>query len=208
MKILIVEDHPMVQDSLRSLVGEGFQAALVEVAGSLAEAVEKAGQGSRPYLALLDLGLPDSSGLDTLKRFRKAHPEPRVVVLAETNDAALAQAVLQGGASGFVPKTYSRPMISAALQLVAAGGVYMPVAPLQAERKPSAPRANSTDLTERQIDVLRLIARGLRNREIGERLKITEDTVKQHARVAYAALGVSSRMEAVSAIARRGIRFD
>jgi DNA-binding NarL/FixJ family response regulator len=206
MKILIVEDHPMVQDSLRALAVEGFAGPLVDVAGSLADAVATAAEGGRPYLVLLDLGLPDSTGLDTLKRFRKAQPEPRVVVLAETEDAVLANASIRGGASGFVPKTHTRPMIAAALQLVAAGGLYLPALSL-AERRLPAPRSNA-ELTERQIDVLRLIARGLRNREIGERLKITEDTVKQHARGAYAILGVSSRMQAMSAIARRGIRFD
>jgi len=208
MKILIVEDHPMVQESLHALAGEAFEGACISTAGSFAEAVTSA-RTDRPYLVLLDLGLPDSTGMETLKRFRKAQSEPRVVVLAETNDAVLAQAALQGGATGFVPKTHTKPMIAAALQLVAAGGIYMPVlsAAASTERKLAAPRS-SADLTDRQIDVLRLIARGLRNREIGERLKITEDTVKQHARVAYAVLGVSSRMEAVSAIARRGIRFD
>jgi len=204
VNLLIVEDHPLVQDSLRSLAAEGFPGAEIALAGSLAEAIE--GARVRPYLVLLDLGLPDSAGLDTLKRFRKARPEPRVAVLAEAEDAQLAQAVIQGGASGFVPKTHTRPMIAAALQLIVAGGLYTP-ARTAAERKLPAPRS-SADLTDRQLDVLRLIARGLRNREIGERLRISEDTVKQHARVAYAILGVSSRTQAMSAVARRGIRLD
>jgi DNA-binding NarL/FixJ family response regulator len=206
MKILIVEDHPMVQDSLLSLAAEGFAGAQIDSVSSLGEAIEKARDGARPYMVLLDLGLPDSAGLDTLKRFRRVHAEPRVIVLAEADDGALAQASIRGGASGFVPKTHTRPMIAAALQLVAAGGLYMP-AQTSGERRVIVPRP-SAELTERQIDVLRLIARGLRNREIGERLKISEDTVKQHARGAYAILGVSSRMAAVSAIARRGIRID
>jgi len=204
MKILIVDDHPMVRESLQALAAEAFAGARIDTAASCAEAVEKARDGERPYLVLLDLGLPDYAGLEALKRVRKAQPESRVIVLAEANDSVLAEAAVLGGARGFVPKTYTRPMISAALQLVAAGGIYMPVAE---ERKATLPPASAV-LSTRQIEVLRLIARGLRNREIGERLKITEDTVKQHARVAYAILGVSSRMEAVSAIARRGIRVD
>jgi DNA-binding NarL/FixJ family response regulator len=204
VNLLIVEDHPLVQESLHSLAAEGFPGAAIALAGSLAEALE--GARERPYLVLLDLGLPDSAGLDTLKRFRKARPEPRVAVLAEAEDAQLAQAVIQGGASGFVPKTHTRPMIAAALQLIVAGGLYVP-ARTSAERKTSVPRT-SAELTERQLDVLRLISRGLRNREIGERLKISEETVKQHARVAYAILGVSSRTQAMGAVARRGIRLD
>jgi DNA-binding NarL/FixJ family response regulator len=208
MKILIVEDHPLLQEALEALVLEHIDGAQVESAGTLGEALARSGAATRPYLVLLDLGLPDSTGLETLKRFHKARPDPRVVVLADGEDGALTQAAIQGGASGLLPKNHSRAMIVAALQLVVAGGIYMPVSSAaSAERKLPALRISS-DLTGRQIDVLRLIARGLRNREIGERLKITEDTVKQHARVAYAILGVSSRMEAVSAIARRGIRFD
>jgi DNA-binding NarL/FixJ family response regulator len=203
MNLLIVEDHPLVQESLHSLAVEGFPGAEITLAGSLADALSAR---ERPYLVLLDLGLPDSAGLDTLKRWRRARPEPRVVVLAEADDAQLAQAAIQGGASGFVPKTHTRPMIAAALQLVVAGGLYMP-ARSAAERRLPVPRT-SADLTERQLDVLRLISRGLRNREIGERLKISEETVKQHARVAYAILGVSSRTQAMSAVARRGIRLD
>ena len=208
MKVLIVEDHPLVQDSLRALVSEQLRATLVETADSLGQALEKAGEGSRPYMVLLDLGLPDCSGLEILKRFRKAHPQPRIAVLADAEDTALAAGAIQAGASGFVPKTYSRAMIAAALQLVAAGGIYMPVSsPTPAEAAAAAPRTGGP-LSARQMDVLRLIARGLRNREIGERLKISEETVKQHARRAYAYLGVSSRMEATSAMARRGIRLD
>ena len=69
-------------------------------------------------------------------------------------------------------------------------------------------RSRSHDLTHRQLDVLRLIVKGLRNKQIAERLKIAEDTVKQHARAAYGVLGVSSRTQAMTAVSRRGIRFD
>jgi len=205
MKILIVEDHPLLQESLEALVREHIAGAQIETAGSLGQALASAGGGARPYLVILDLGLPDSTGLATLARFHKAYPDSRVAVLADSQDGALAHAAVAGGASGFLPKTHQRPMLVAALQLVVAGGIYMPVnghAPV--ERTAGAARIDD-ELTERQIDVLRLIARGLRNREIGERLRITEDTVKQHARLAYAALGVSSRTEAMTAIARRGI---
>jgi DNA-binding NarL/FixJ family response regulator len=206
MKILIVEDHPLVQEVLRSLAGEVFKEASIDVVGSFAEAVEKARAAEPPDLVLLDLGLPDCAGMETLKRFRRVHAALRVVVLSETEDHASAFAALQAGACGFVSKTYTRPVISAALRLAAAGGLSMPPLPIGARR--TAARRPESDLTRRQVDVLRLIARGMRNKEIALRLKIAEDTVKQHARAAYGVLGVSSRMQVVGAVARRGLRFD
>jgi DNA-binding NarL/FixJ family response regulator len=195
-----------VQEVLHSVAAEIFSPARIDLAASFAEAVEKARACDALDLVLLDLGLPDCGGMETLKRFRKAHAAARVVVLSEIDDPSSALAAMQGGACGFVSKTYTRSVIAAALQLVAAGGIYMPALPLVVRK--SAARRRKTELTHRQIDVLRLIARGLRNKQIAEQLKIAEDTVKQHARAAYGALGVTSRTQAMSAAVRRGVRLD
>lgn len=204
MRILIVEDHPLVQEVLHSVACEAFAAPAVQFAGCFAEAVDAARRNPLD-MVLLDLGLPDCAGIDTLKRFRRARPEPRVVVFSETEDRACAVAAIEGGAAGFLLKSLTRPLISAALKLVAAGGTYIPREAMQrADAVPPSSRA----LTERQLDVLRLIVKGLANKQIAERLEIAEDTVKQHARAAYAFLGVSSRTQAMSAAARRGLPLD
>jgi DNA-binding NarL/FixJ family response regulator len=129
-------------------------------------------------------------------------------VYSEIDDPSCVVAAMDGGARGFLSKTLTRPVILAALQLVAAGGIYMPHLSAEARRAAAAPRRASPELTHRQLDVLRLITKGFRNKQIAERLKIAEDTVKQHARAAYGVLGVSSRTQAMTAVARRGIRFD
>jgi DNA-binding NarL/FixJ family response regulator len=207
MNILIVDDHPMVQEVLQSVAGEVFDRPSIRTARSIAEAIEKARAGA-PDLVLLDLGLPECEGIDALKRFRRAHPQPRVVVFSEAEDPACMVAAMQAGAAGFLMKTLTRPLISAALRLVAAGGIYLPPQAIAERRIITPSRRRKRDLTERQLDVLRLIVKGFRNKQIAQRLKIAEDTVKQHARAAYGVLGVSSRTQAMTAAARRGIRAD
>jgi DNA-binding NarL/FixJ family response regulator len=206
MRILIVEDHPLVQDVLHSVASEIFAAPHIDAAASCGEAVEKVRSAEGYDLVLLDLGLPDCAGLETLKRFRRARSEARIVVFSDADDPSSVYDAIQGGASGFLSKTFTRPVICAALQLVAAGGVYLPPQVLEAPRKSLS--ARHADLTDRQTDVLRLIVKGLRNKQIALRLRIAEDTVKQHARAAYGVLGVSSRTQAMTAVARRGIRLD
>jgi DNA-binding NarL/FixJ family response regulator len=210
MKILIVEDHPLVREVLHSVAREAFGEPLIDMAGSFAEAAQKARAADKLDLVLLDLGLPDCGGIDTFKRFRRLQSGARVVVFSEIDDPSCVIAAMEGGACGFLPKTMTRPVILAALQLVAAGGIYMPPQVMGARGYAASRRRrrNHDDLTHRQLDVLRLIAKGLRNKQIAERLKIAEDTVKQHARAAYGVLGVSSRTQAMSAVSRRGIRFD
>ena len=208
MRILIVEDHPLVREILHSVATDAFGKPLIDMAGSFAEAAEKTRATDKLDLVLLDLGLPDCSGIDTFKRFRRLQSGARVVVFSEIDDPSSVAAVMEGGACGFLSKTMTRPVIQAALQLVAAGGIYTPPQAM-GRRRPAASRRRNRDLTHRQLDVLRLIAKGLRNKQIAERLKIAEDTVKQHARAAYGVLGVSSRTQAMSAVSRRGIlRFD
>ena len=209
MRILIVEDHPLVREVLHSVARETFDEPLVDMAGSFAEAAEKVRATDKLDLVLLDLGLPDCGGIDTFKRFRRLRSGARVVVFSEIDDPSCVLAAMEAGACGFLSKTLTRPVISAALLLVAAGGIYMPPQALEARRPAArASRRRNRDLTHRQLDVLRLITKGLRNKQIAQRLKIAEDTVKQHARAAYGTLGVSSRTQAMTAVSRRGIRFD
>src|SRR5882672_9322872 len=190
MRILIVEDHPLVQEALHSMAAEVFEDPLIEMASSLAEALEKARAAGSLDLVLLDLGLPDCNGIETLKRFRRAHPRIRVAVFSEIEEPPLVLAAMQAGACGFLSKTLTRPVISAALRLVAAGGTYIPPQATGAWRGAMSLSRRRARLTDRQLDVVRLIAKGFRNKQIAERLRIAEDTVKQQARVAYAALGV------------------
>lgn len=153
-------------------------------------------------VVLLDLGLPDCDGIDALIRFRKAFPRLPVVVISATEDAGTVRAAIAQGARGYIPKSSPRPVMEAALRLVVAGGTYVPQIALNG--------AGTADLalTARQREVLRLMAKGLHNRQIARHLAISENTVKHHAQAVFHALGVASRAEALLAAARRGLRFD
>lgn len=207
MNILVVDDHPFIHEFLGGVVRAVFGDPAVHVAASLAESLEKAACVVPLDLVLLDLGLPDSIGVATLVQFRHAHPQVRVVVFSAVDEPSTVVGALAAGAAGYLPKTSPLPVIAAALRLVAAGGIYVPP---QAIDEAAAARGQRREiaLTDRQVDVLRLILRGMANKEIAKRLHIAKDTVKQHAGAAYATLGVSSRTQAILAVARRGIRLD
>jgi DNA-binding NarL/FixJ family response regulator len=204
MRVLLVDDHPMIQEILGAVARKVFGEVRVDVAGDVERAIEQAREGDPPDLVLLDLGLPGCTGIDALTRFRKACPQPRIVVVSANEDRGSVVGALEAGAAGFVPKTHAPPLIAAALRLVAEGGTYVPP---QALRDDSGAGPGS-ELTDRQLEVLRLLAKGMGNKEIAQRLRIAKDTVKQHAKAVYAALGVDRRNEAGAAAQRRGIKLD
>jgi DNA-binding NarL/FixJ family response regulator len=207
MRILLVDAHPMVHDMLGTVVRTVFADSTLLAAHDLEEAFEHARGPQGVDLVLLDLSLPGCAGIEALARFRKAFPQVRVVVVSSAADRNCVLRALEAGALGYVPKTHTAPLIAAALHVVSKGGTYVPPEAL----KPAAePQASSTagSLTARQLDVIRLIVKGLRNKEIAKRLKIAEDTVKHHAYRAYFALGISSRTQVLGAAARRGISLD
>lgn len=202
MNVLIVDDHPMILEVLAAVLQKTFVDPTVLMAKDLDEALKQARSMEQLDLVLLDLGLPACLGLDPLIAFRAEFPHVRVVVVSATEDRASVLGALDAGAAGYVPKTHTPPLICAALRLVADGGTYIPPQLLQ------KCRVEPHDLTERQLDVLRLIVKGLANKEIACRLCIAKDTVKQHAKAVYASLGVPNRAGAAQAAQRRGIKLD
>jgi DNA-binding NarL/FixJ family response regulator len=173
-------------------------------------------------LVLLDLHLPDQDGLQVLATVAQRHPSVAVVMLSGDKDPATIHQALAAGAQGFIPKTETREVLSSALALVLAGGVYVPTAALRAAPPPSAPdpqtasnaahlpatmAANALGLTERQLDVLALLMEGKNNKLICRALDLAEPTVKNHVSAILKALGVSSRTEAVLAVTRLGLQL-
>lgn len=213
MEVLIVDDHPVLREILQAVTRKALKDARVAAVSDLESAFESAGRGSGPELVLLDLGLPGHTGLEALTRFRKKFPRLRLVVVSATEDRKSIVAALGAGAAGYIPKTSTRDVMIAALRLVAAGGTYVPPEaladePAHAARHARRSRGVPAELSERQVEVLGLLIRGYTNRRIASELEITESTVKQHAHEIYAALGATTRAEALVAAARRGLRFD
>jgi DNA-binding NarL/FixJ family response regulator len=193
MRILIVDDHPITRVVLDELARRTLKVVSVECAVDLDDALQKA--QADPDIVFLDLGLPGFRGIEALVSFLSAFSRPRVVVFSAWEERAIINAALNAGAAGYVPKTHRPELISAAMQVVAAGGTYVPYQALAADHM----RAR---LTERQHEVMSFIAQGFSNKQVAERLGICEDTVKHHACAAYAVLGVGSRTQAVAAMGR------
>jgi len=199
-RVLVVDDHPLVALIMVEQARAAFPGAQVGTAGSVAEAVER---GDGVDIVMLDLGLPGCTGIEALTRMRAAHPEARVIVVSAIEERPVILAALEAGAAGYIPKTSRPGVVTAALRLIAEGGVYVPAQALKHERADEP-----IGLTGRQMEVLRLLARGLGNNEIAQSLRIAKDTVKQHAKAVYAALGVNGRAQAGRAAQQRGIKLE
>ena len=209
MDVLLIDDHPILHETMRAVVASVAPQAQFRGETDLGAGISSARQLKDLQLVLLDLMLPGCSGIDALVQFLKVLPRARVVVISATEDSDSVRAALDAGAVGYLPKTSPPKTIAEALRAVLEGGTYAPPQALGAVPHIRTPRTLADlGITERQADVLRLVTRGLSNSEIARQLNIAENTVKQHAHAAYRALGVSSRTEAMVALARMGIRND
>jgi len=205
MEVLIVDDHSFIHETLSAVVKRAVPHATVHSEIDLAGAIERAQQLGRVDLVLLDLGLPGFTGIEALKVFRRTLPEIRVAIVSAFEEADRMREALAAGAAGYIPKTTPPGVMVAAVRLINEGGTYVPS---QVMALPSPAPSGPADLTQRQMDVLRLLVKGLANRQIAHRLDISENTAKQHAHALFGKLGVSSRTEAIAAAGRLGIKPD
>jgi two-component system, NarL family, nitrate/nitrite response regulator NarL len=198
MKILVCDDHALFREGLELVLGQLDPAAELESVGDAETALARVAEGDKPDLVLLDLQLPGMDGLTALAALRRDHPDVPVVVISGSENPARARSALERGASGFIPKSSRGTVLLSALRLVLSGGIYVP--PLV-----MAGAARAAALTDRQQEVLRLLARGLTNRDIAEVLKISETTVKSHVKNLYEALDVTNRTEAAMRMRELGL---
>lgn len=208
MRILLADDHDLFRAGLGMVLqglGDGVE---LEQAGSLSGAMECAGRMPDFDLALLDLNMPAMNGMVGLRQFRKQYPEIPVVIVSGSDSPADAQQALDAGASGFIHKSSAPQVMLSALQLVLAGGVYVPPMALQRteETVPPVGKAKLGGLTTRQIDVLRLLAAGKPNKLIARELGLSEGTVKIHLSTIFRVLDVNNRTEAV--LAAQAMQLD
>jgi DNA-binding NarL/FixJ family response regulator len=212
MRILVVDDHALIREALRTVLKELDGNVSIREAASCREAMRHLDQDSDLDLILLDLGLPDRDGFAALAELRERFPATSIVVLSALNDHANVAKALDLGALGFIPKSASRELMLSALRLVFAGGIYIPPDILGAKPAPSSPAANAEappapaelGLTDRQIDVLALMMQGKSNKAICRTLDLAEPTVKKHVTAILQALKVTNRTEAVIAAGKLG----
>lgn len=223
MKLLLIDDHPLFRDGLSLLIQHRLDLAehgVAEVleAGSLREALAALDQHPDVGLVLLDLGLADRQGLNTLTEWRDLAPHLPVVVLSADDRPGTIVAAIDQGASGFIPKTVEAGVMQEALHRVLSGGVYLPPLPTDAvaatddsaqddesSRDETSGPESTLGLSGRQLDVLRLLVEGKPNKEICRMLSLSESTVKTHLSAIFRKLKVSSRTQAVVAVARAGV---
>ncbi len=212
MKLLLADDHALFRQALRHILSELGSDTVVIEAESLGKALALASEHQDLDLVLLDLKMPDVQGIDSVYAFRQRYPALPIVVLSASEDCDDIEAVLDAGALGFVPKSSPAAVLISALRLVLEGGIYLP--PQLLSRVAPSPRpahypnpvlsghGRVDGLTERQIEVLRLLEQGKSNKEIARDLSLSEGTIKIHLAAVFRALNVRNRTEAVLAAQR------
>ncbi len=204
---LVVDDHPLVRESMVTRLS-AMGAASVEEAASVAEARARARAGGRRDLCLLDLGLPDGSGLDLLAELRAAG-WPRLVVLSAADDPYSVRAAFVAGAQGYLLKSASPLVLADGVRRVLDGGVYadpMVASLLAAGLRGGASQTEPTaELSSREVEVVQLVADGRSNKEIGEQLRLSALTVKSHLARISRKLGTGDRAEMVALAMRSGL---
>ena len=209
--VLIVDDHPLFCDALAMTVQAVSGIARTHHAATIVEAEQVLGDGTRIDLVMLDLNLPDASGLDGLMRLLRKTRAP-IIVVSSLTDRRLVASVMQAGAAGFVPKHSQRDVFAAAITALEGGGTYVPEGHVAAcEADPDTPEGPAaidrlSSLTGQQARILQLICEGKLNKQIAYDLSIAETTVKAHVTAIMRKLGVQSRTQAV--LLANQVRFD
>lgn len=212
IKILIVDDHPMMRDALQmSLAGETDLQVIGEASNG-SEAL-KLLETLKPDIILMDLLMPEMDGLETIGQIFKSNPQAKIMVLSSMEDEERVVAAIQAGALGYFPKSAPRQYLLEAIRKVADGVPYMPVGItmklFQGLRRTKTVPSFETQitLTQRQQEILSLLAEGKADDEIGKTLHLQESTVRAHVHHILQRLGLESRSQAV-AYAHKGLKDE
>jgi len=200
IRVLSIDDHPLFQQGIAAIINCQPDMALVGSASNGTEAIN-AFRSLRPDVTLMDLCLPGLGGIDVTMAIRAEFPEARVIVLTTFERDVEIQRALKAGARGYLLKSMSSQQMLETIRQVHEGK--RPVPPEIASQ--IAEHLSDEQLTSREIDVLRQVIEGNRNRDIAERLFVSEHTVKTHLKHILGKLGASDRTHAITIAARRGI---
>src|ERR1700761_2545067 len=200
IRILSVEDHPVFREGLAIVISSQTDMELTSQASNAVEAIAEF-RRHRPDITLMDLRLPGANGTDALIAIRGEFPQARIVMLTTSDGDAEIQGAMRAGASGYILKSMPKSEMLKIIRSVHAGGRHVP--PEVAVRL--AEHLGEEDLTTRELEVLRLIRDGYRNKQIADRLCIAETTVNFHIKNLVDKLGANDRTHAVTIALRRGL---
>ena len=219
MRILIVDDHALFREGINRLLEQIFPNAEYFQAATYDETITLCSSQQPPDLILTDLQMPGWPGFEAIRHIRAMLPKTPLVVVSASENGADARRALDYGAGGFIPKSSSVQIMVSALQLVLAGGVYVPHALLHSGASgltstprdhavPSSPSdlGHNINLTQRQRDVLGCLREGKSNKQIAYELGLSEGTVKIHVTAIFKALNVKNRTQAVISASRYAMR--
>jgi DNA-binding NarL/FixJ family response regulator len=200
LRVLCVDDHPILRDGLELIIGRQPDMEIVGSAATGEEALDVF-PTSRPDVTLMDLRLPGMTGLETIRAIRRLDSQARIVVLTMyQGDEDVYRALEAGAAACLFKDTLSKDLIRVIREVCAGGSHLEPQVKALLDQ-----RARTPALTAREVEIMKLVAEGLRNREIGRELHVSEETVGVHLRNIFAKLNVNDRTSAVSVSLRRGI---
>ena len=217
LDILLIDDHHIFRDGLKLLLQQQESSWAIHAAANAAQARQAINSSIDFDLILLDYNLPDGNGLDLLREIKSIVPATPVALLSAHEDPQLIQATLAAGASGFITKSSSSEVMLSALQLIFSGGVYVPPAILaqnfssqptsQTENlsQPVEKESSEYHLTERQLEVLQEMVKGLANKEIARELNMSPSTVKAHIAAILREFDVNNRTQAVTLAQEKGL---
>lgn len=218
MKYLIVDDHALITGALSLMLEDRDPEAEVHTASTAREALDLVNREGDADLLILDLSMPDVTGTELMEEIVRMQPMLKILVVSGLADQESIMRVLQLGAAGFVPKSLDTEMLGNAIDFVLKGGVFIPSKLLTESQRvgfftrTAAHLKSSAEepvhLTERQKDVLALLAQGAPIKRICRELDLSEGTVKTHVAAIYRAFGASNRTEALLAARRAGFDID